>query len=99
MSEAHIEDDAERAARKEATALVGYDGHGKESFALFLIDPSGNLVQAAIGTKLKSGWRYASRADYEAKLDLELARKAKEATAQADVEAPAAEVPADKTGE
>lgn len=79
MSEAHIESDQERAAREGATIQVGKDAHGKPSFALMLLDPKGNLQQVPIGTKLKPGWGYASRADYERKQQEELERQRREA--------------------
>jgi len=75
MSEPLIESDAERDARKEATALIGYDNHGKEVFALFVIDPSGHLVQVPIGFKLKPGWQYATEGDYLAKVKATLTKQ------------------------
>jgi len=73
MSETNYESDAERDARKEASAVIGYDNHGKEVFALFLIDPSDHLVQVPIGTKLKPGWRFATQLDYAEKVEKALA--------------------------
>lgn len=67
MSKQHIETDSERAAREAATIEVGRNNHGVAVYAVLLIDPGGHLVQLPAGGRLKSGWRYATRADVEAK--------------------------------
>lgn len=81
MSKQHIESDEERDAREAATIAVGTNAHGEPALKLMLIDPEGHLVVAIPGTKLKPGWRYGTRADYERKLAEEQERKAKEAGA------------------
>lgn len=75
MSEQLIETDEQRELRKAATIEAGKDAHGEKSYAIELIDPSGNLQQVALGTKLKPGWRYATQADRDHKAALEAARK------------------------
>lgn len=67
MSKAHVETDADKAARKAATITVGKDAHGNPSFALEVIDPKGALVQVPTDTKIKPGWRFATDKDRKAK--------------------------------
>lgn len=78
MSKAHVETDAIRAARAEATVVAGTNAHGEPAEKLELIDPNGNLVFARLGTQLKPGWRYAT--------DKDRAEKAIECERQADAE-------------
>ena len=81
MSKPYIETDAVRAARAAATVTIGHDAHGNTVVAQMVIDPSGHLVQVKDGTRLKDGYRYATRADVQAKQEAELERQTLEADA------------------
>jgi hypothetical protein len=65
MSKQTIETDAERSAREAATITVGKNAHGEPAHALLAFDPnvapSGALVQLPLGSKLKKGWRWATK--------------------------------------
>lgn len=88
MSQPLHESDHERRAREAATIAVGTDAHGEPALKLLLIDHAGHLSVAIPGTKLKPGWRYGTRADYERKLAEEAARQAEESGELDDEPAP-----------